>query len=181
MKKTRIILFSLFVFCLSAIGALAHSAGGQLQAEDFAVTAGWGHAGKGGVTMPAKGKLVERDYTESEIAALAQTAERLKMTVEEIKQTLGATTFDIYLNNFAYWRNIPRNVWEYTIGGYQVIKKWLSYRESDLLGRALTLHEANETRDTARRISAILLSSGELDKNYSTAKASNFVTNDKDV
>jgi hypothetical protein len=46
-------------------------------------------------------------------------------------------------------------VWEYTIGGYQVIKKWLSYRESELLGRALTLAEANEVRDTARRLTAI--------------------------
>lgn len=162
----------------ASIGALAHSEGRQLQAEDFAVTAGWGHAGKGGVTMPAKGKLVERDYTETEIAALIQTAERLGATLDEIKNTLGATTFDVYLNNFAFWRNIPRNVWEYTIGGYQVIKKWLSYRETELLGRALTLAEANEVRDMSRRISAILLASGELDKNYLTAKSSNAVTNE---
>jgi len=161
-----------------SIGALAHVKGLQLQEEDFEITAGWGHAGKGGVTMPAKGKAVERDYTEAELTVLTQTAERLSLTLEEIKQTLGATTFDIYLNNSAYWRNIPRNVWEYTIGGYQVIKKWLSYRETELLGRALTLSEANEVRQTARRISAILLSSGELDKNYLTAKASNAVTND---
>ena len=65
-----------------------------------------------------------------------------------------------------------------TIGSYQVIKKWLSYRETELLGRALTLAEAKEVRDIARRVSAILLSSGDLDKNYLTAKASNTVTND---
>lgn len=59
-----------------------------------------------------------------------------------------------------------------------MIKKWLSYREIDLLKRHLTLAEANELRDTMRRISAILLASGELDANYSTAKASNIVTND---
>jgi hypothetical protein len=162
----------------ASIGALAHVSGGQLQPEDFEITAGWGHAGKGGVTMPAKGKHVERDYTEAETNALTQTAEQLDLSLEEIKQTLGATTFDIYLNNSAYWRNVPRNVWEYTIGGYQVIKKWLSYRETELLGRALTLAEANEIRDTARRIAAILLSSGELDKNYLTAKASNAVVNE---
>jgi hypothetical protein len=75
-----------------------------------------------------------------------------------------------------FWRNIPRAVWEYTIGGYQVIKKWLSYRESELLKRALTLAEANEVRDTARRITAILLASAELDRNYLTAKTSNAVT-----
>lgn len=162
----------------ASIGALAHVEGLQLAAEDFEITAGCGHVGKGGVTMPAKGKLVERDYSENEINLLSQAAERLHVTVEAIKETLGATTFDVYLNNSAYWRNIPRNVWEYTIGGYQVIKKWLSYRETELLGRALTLAEANEVRDMSRRTAAILLASDELDKNYLTAKASNVVTND---
>ncbi len=131
--------------------------------------------------MPAKGKTVERDYTETEIVALTQTAERLGLSLEDIKETLGATTFDVYLNNSAYWRGVPRNVWEYTIGGYQVIKKWLSYRETELLGRALTLAEANEIRDTSRRIAAILLASDELDKNYLTAKASNAVTRDDEI
>ena len=32
------------------------------ESEHFAVTAGWGHAGQGGVTMPGKGKIIERDY-----------------------------------------------------------------------------------------------------------------------
>ena len=72
--------------------------------------------------MPAKGKLVERDYSGNEIAALTEGAAPLGVTLEEIKGTLGATSSDVYLNNSAYWRYIPRNVWEYTIGGYQVIK-----------------------------------------------------------
>jgi len=65
-----------------------------LQAEDFEITAGWGHAGKGGVTMPGKGKLIERDYTPIEIEALTKTAERLGLTPEETRETLGATTCD---------------------------------------------------------------------------------------
>ena len=32
-------------------------------------------------------------------------------------------------------------MWDYTIGGYQVVKKWLSYREKPLLGRSLTPDE----------------------------------------
>jgi hypothetical protein len=165
-------------FPFASMGALAHVENLQLNAADFEITAGWGHAGKGNVTMPGKGKLVEREYMEIETNALQETAERLNVTLEDVKQTLGSSTVDVYLNNSAYWRNVPRNVWEYTIGGYQVMKKWLSYRESELLGRALNLAEANEGRDIARRISAILLSSGELDKNYLTAKVSNAVTND---
>ncbi|MBS3955992.1 MAG: hypothetical protein KGZ40_00450 [Clostridiales bacterium] len=34
----------------------------------------------------------------------------------------------MYLNDVACWRCVPANVWRYTIGGYLVIKKWLSYR-----------------------------------------------------
>ncbi len=161
----------------ASIGALAHVENLQLNPADFEITAGWGHAGKGGVTMPGKGKLIERDYTPIKTNALRETAERLKVTIEDIKQTLGATTFDVYLNNSAYWRNVPKNVWEYTIGGYQVMKKWLSYRENNLLNRPLNLSEANEARDTARRITAILLSAGELDTNYLAAKTTNAVTN----
>ena len=66
----------------------------------------------------------------------------------------------------AYWRNVPANVWEYTIGGYQVIKKWLSYREHGLLGRALTIDEAREVTHMARRIAAIVLLYPALDANY---------------
>lgn len=32
-------------------------------------------------------------------------------------------TLDVYLNNTAYWKSFPPAVWDYTIGGYQVIKK----------------------------------------------------------
>ena len=42
-------------------------------------------------------------------------------------------SYDVYLNQVACWRLVPKPVWEYTIGGYQVIKKWLSYREKPLL------------------------------------------------
>ena len=42
---------------------------------------------------------------------------------------------DIHLNPTTRWRDVPKPVWQYTLGGYQVLKKWLSYRESALLGR----------------------------------------------
>ncbi len=40
---------------------------------------------------------------------------------------------------------------EYTLGGYQVIKKWLSYREKELPGRSLTADEARYVANVARR------------------------------
>ena len=55
--------------------------------------------------------------------------------------TLGDKTYDIYLNDRAYWRNVPANVWGYKLGGYQVLKKWLSYREHKVLGRSMKSEE----------------------------------------
>ena len=80
----------------------------------------------------------------------------------------------MYLNSLAYWKNIPARVWEYTIGGYQVIKKWLSYREREILGRALKMDEARAVTDTARRVAAILLMEPALDANYQAVKAATY-------
>ena len=143
-------------------------------AKDLNVEAGWGHEGKDGVTMPGKGKLVERDYTEAEREAISEGAAALGLTLEQALAQLGETTCDVYLNERAYWKNIPSKVWDYTIGGYQVIKKWLSYRECKLLGRAITPEEAHYVRDMARRIAAICLLQPQLDANYSAVKANTY-------
>ena len=52
------------------------------------------------------------------------------------------------------------------------MKKWLSYREHDLLGRPLTPDEAREVTHMARRLAAFLLLTPALDANYATAKSS---------
>jgi len=67
------------------------------------------------------------------------------------------------------WTNVPANVWTYTLGGYQVIKKWLSYRERVILGRALKPEEVAYASVMIRRIAAILLLSPVLDANYEVA------------
>ena len=87
---------------------------------------------------------------------------------------LGQTTCDIYLNDSAYWKNVPTNVWEYCIGGYQVIKKWLSYREQELLGRPLRAEEAREVMNIARRLTALILMQPTLDANYGAVKSSTY-------
>jgi len=149
---------------LQAIAALILQSGMTLnEGEHFAVTAGWGHAGQGGVTMPGKGKIIDRDYTKKEQAGLGDAI-----------KLLGQRTCDVYLNEFAHWSNIPLRVWEYTIGGYQVMKKWLSYREEKLLGRPLTKDEVRYVQEMARRIAAILLLEPALDANYQNVKAHTF-------
>ena len=132
----------------SGIGAIAvptTADGRNMIGEDFALTAGWGHSGPGDAVMPGQGRAVERDYTPSEHAALGDAA-----------TALGRTTFDIYLNRDAFWRNVTGTVWTYKLGGYQVLKKWLSYRERDVLERALTPQEVLRFTAIARRIAAIL-------------------------
>jgi len=148
---------------LREVGLPSREGGGTLVPGELAVTAGWGHAGQGGVTMPARGKAVERDYTAEERAALGTAIAHL-----------GDTTFDIYLNDRAYWRNVPARVWSYTLGGYQVLKKWLSYRESALLGRPLKPEEVRYVSEVTRRIAALLLLEPELDTVYQAAKADTF-------
>ena len=124
--------------------------------DDFAVTAGWGHHGQGDAVMPGQGRPVERAFTPEDRAALGDTL-----------SALGDATFDIHLNGDAFWRNVPAAVWSYKLGGYQVLKKWLSYRERSILGRALQAEEVQHFTDTARRIAAILSLTHSADGGFS--------------
>ena len=131
---------------MAAIAVPSTTDGGNMAGDDFSVTARWGHFGQGEAVMPGLGRAVERSHTAEERAALGASVGRL-----------GETTFDIYLNDRAYWRNVPAAVWSYKLGGYQVLKKWLSYRERGVLGRAMKPEEVQHFTDTARRIAAVLV------------------------
>jgi hypothetical protein len=161
---------------LRPIGVLASVSGGQLDpsAGDLAVAAGWGHAGKGGVTMPGRGRAVERPYSEAELAAFREGFSALGLTYDQLTACFGGACYDVYVNDRAYWRCVPARVWTYTIGGYQVMKKWLSYRERALLGRDLKVDEARYVTEMARRIAAILLLQPALDANYERVKADTY-------
>ena len=139
------------------VGTLSATSGTLDPSKDLAVTARWGIAGKGGITMPSTGRLTERPYTDDERKAIAGHAVTLGMSGEQAVELLGEMCFDVYLNNVAYWRCVPANVWRYTIGGYQVIKKWLSYRERRVLGRDLRREEARHVTAMVRRIAGIVL------------------------
>ena len=130
---------------IAAIAVPATTAGGNMTGGDFAVTAGWGHCGQGTAVMPGLGRAVQRNFSPDERA-----------TMEGAFPSLDRGTFDIFLNVDAFWRNVPAAVWEYRLGGYQVLKKWLSYRERDILGRPLRPEEVQHFSETARRIAAIL-------------------------
>ena len=120
--------------------------GRNMTGEDFAVTAGWGYRGARNVVMPGHGYVVERDFTPEEL-----------VTMGDALPILGDNTFDVYLNARTFWRNVPAAVWTYRLGGYQVLKKWLSYREQTVFGEALCPMEIEHFCNIARRISTMLL------------------------
>ena len=122
---------------LKGLGELTVSKGKSL---DLAIAARWGYAGQSGVTMPGPGKATPG--------------------------TRGHGFLDIHLNATTSWKDVPVPVWNYTLGGYQVLKKWLSYRESALLGRPLTSDESQHFTHNVRRIASILALHGELDEHY---------------
>jgi len=118
--------------------------------NDLKLKAGWGHAGKDGVIMPGRGKLLLRERSAKEHSELARGLAALGIPEDMALARLGASVVDVYLNDHCAWTNVPERVWELYIGGYQVIKKWLSYREHDgILKRPLTLGEAEEVQSMA--------------------------------
>ena len=131
---------------IAALAVPATTAGRNMTSDDFALTAGWGHYGTGDAVMPGQGRIVEREYTENERAALGDAI-----------PALGEKTLDVYLNDHAFWRNVPAAIWDYKLGGYQVLKKWLSYRERDVLGRMLTTEEVLYFAEMVRRVGGILV------------------------
>ncbi len=123
---------------LKGLGELAVKKGEKT--PDLAIAARWGYAGQGGVTMPGPGKVTTG--------------------------TRGEGYLDTHLNATTRWKDVPEPVWNYTLGGYQVLKKWLSYRESALLGRPLTSDEAQAFTHHVRRIASILALHEKLDAHY---------------
>ena len=134
---------------IASIAVPATTDGRNMTGDDFAVTAGWGHYGPGEAVMPGQGRAVERPFTRSERAAMGDAL-----------PALGETTFAIHLNARAFWRNVPAAVWSYKLGGYQVLKKWLSYREHPILERPLNPEEVQYFSEIARRVGRILLMTG---------------------
>ena len=131
---------------LAAIAVPSTADGHNMADEDFALTAGWGHFGTGEAVMPGTGHSAPRNFTALE-----------RDTLDNAADVLGNSTFDIHMNDNARWSNVPAAVWNYKLGGYQVLKKWLSYREHKVLGRNLRPEEVRHFTDTARRIAAILM------------------------
>jgi hypothetical protein len=85
---------------LRGLAKITCEGGGSLSpaAGDLMITAGWGYAGNGGITMSGKGKVNERQYTPDELGLICRGAEGLGLPAEQVLHLLGETTCDVYLN-----------------------------------------------------------------------------------
>jgi len=113
---------------------------------DLTITAGWGHFSANAV-MPGRGKIEATDDG----------------------------FLNIYLNDSTYWARVPVRTWAYTIGGYQVLKKWLSYRDKSVLKRAITNDESREFRRIVRRLTRLIALENELNTNYAAIAANSLL------
>ena len=127
---------------LRPLGVPSKVGGGNIDpGADLKVEATWGFFGTKNAVMCGKGK-----------------------TAPSADDPQGA--LDVYLNDRVYWANVPLDVWTMTIGGYPVVKKWLSYREFRVLGRPLLQEEMTYITEVIRRLKALLLLGDALDANY---------------
>ncbi|MGD9790230.1 MAG: type ISP restriction/modification enzyme [Phycisphaerales bacterium] len=114
---------------------------------DLIVDATWGFRNKAGAVMCGRGKATPNDADPE-------------------------NAVDVWINDRVCWRNVPTDVWNFTLGGYPVVKKWLSYREHRVLGRPLTGAELMHVSEIVRRLAALLAMEGELNASYAAcAKA----------
>ncbi len=73
----------------------------------------------------------------------------------------------VYINASQYFAPVPPEVWEYTIGGYQVCEKWLKDRK----GRQLTLEEIRTYCRIATALARTIEIQEEIDEVYSRVEA----------
>ena len=134
------------------------------EAGDLAITAGWAieqaRTQKSGavsrIVMPGRGRFEVRERSGVEHGALT----------EEDLDLLGSQVVDVYLNERVCWKGVPEAVWDFKIGGFQVLRKWLSYRELSVLGRDLNVAEVRQFARICRRLTELVLLCPRLDANY---------------
>ncbi|HEX8553792.1 MAG TPA: type ISP restriction/modification enzyme, partial [Sphingomonas sp.] len=122
--------------------------------------------------MPGSGRTMEREWTEEERDSLGRIAARHNLDIVVLLGVIGSTAVNVQINGSSGWEAVPWRVWSYNIGGYQVLKKWLSYRETDVLGRSLRGDEILHFAQTARRITEILCMGPALDAAHALSRAS---------
>ena len=137
-----------------ASGDLALGGWGFEQVRTFERTGAVSH-----VVMPRQGRTETRPWSDPERAALTDADIAL----------LGTEVLDLYLNDRTCWYGVPQAAWDFKIGGFQVLRKWLSYRDRTILGRDLSVAEVRKFTRICLRVTQLALLGPRLDANYRTA------------
>lgn len=81
----------------------------------------------------------------------------------------------VYINKTQYFEGIDKKMWEYQIGGYQVLSKWLKDRK----GRKLIIEDIKHYCRVATALRLTLETQEEIDKLYPEIEQS-FIENEED-
>jgi hypothetical protein len=136
--------------------------GKQVHADDLKLTVTYWGGGKG--------RWKPRPFTAEELPA------------EEFGDAWGERTGNLFLNDGAFFANVPELVWTYQLGGYPVLKKWLGYRQADRReGKSLSDDERRWFRQIIQRIAALLALGPALDALYQEAAANAFMVEELDI
>lgn len=122
------------------------------------------------IVMPATGEAKQRGWNADERLALAACGSRHELSEDAVFKILGNTAYDVSMNTGAFWQGIPASVWNYELGGYIVLRKWLSYRDQVVQGRSLTGAEVLHFSGMARRITELLLLGPALDRSHAECR-----------
>jgi Type ISP C-terminal specificity domain len=145
-----------------ALGPLKRIDGKQVRPDDLKVSVTYWGGGKG--------RWKARLFTAEELPAA------------DYAEAWGERTGDLFLNDDTYFGNVPEFVWNYQLGGYPVLKKWLGYRQADRReGKPLTDDERQWFRQTIQRIAALLALGPSLNELYEQTAANAFTAEELQI
>jgi Type ISP C-terminal specificity domain len=145
-----------------AVGPLKRPDGKQVRPDDLKITVTYWGGGKG--------RWKPRPFMAEELPAM------------KFENAWGERTGDLFLNDDAYFANVPELVWNYQLGGYPVLKKWLGYRQADRRdGEPLTDDERRWFRQIIQRIAALLALGPSLNALYQDAAANAFTAEELQI
>lgn len=98
-----------------------------------------------------------------------------RYVLRENETLLGEPVGNLFINDHAYFADVPQSAWQLELGGYPVLRKWLGYRQFDRNdSRPLSLADQGVFRSIVKRLSALVLLGSELDDLYAAASADAF-------
>ena len=145
---------------------------GLTQQDTNLNVAKWGYM-NGSAVMPSRGRVETRAWDDDETRAINRIFSSMKIDRDRGIRILGNAA-DVYLNDENYWKGVPEAVYNFRCGNYQVIKKWLSYRDMKVIKREITGEEADHVTDIVWRLTVLLLMGDSLDANYEACSLNSY-------